>query len=122
MLVAAYPQLFVTDFAAARAFYEQQLGFATTFTYGKPPSYGQVRRDAAVLNLRHVDAPVFEAEKREHEVWLSAYVPVEDIDSLYAEYADRGVDFHERLVVKPWGVREFVVRDPDRNLICFGSA
>ena len=122
MLVAAYPQLFVSDIAKCCAFYEQKLGFRTVFTYGEPPSYGQVRRDGVNLNLRHVDAPVFDGAAREREVWLSAYVPVKDIDALYAEYAGRGVDFQERLVKKPWGISEFVVRDPDGNLICFGSA
>ena len=122
MLVAAYPQLFVADIAGSCAFYERKLGFKTVFTHGEPPSYGQVRRDGAVLNLRQVDASVFDRQKREDEVWLSAYVPVKDVDALYAEYAGSGIDFQERLVKKPWGRREFVVRDPDGNLICFGSA
>lgn len=122
MLLAAYPQLFVRDIDAACAFYEQKLGFTTVFKYGEPASYGQVRREGATLNLRHVDTPLFDKDLREREVYLSAYIPVSDVDSLYAEYAGRGVDFQERLVEKPWGVREFVVRDPDGNLICFGSA
>jgi catechol 2,3-dioxygenase-like lactoylglutathione lyase family enzyme len=122
MLLAAYPQLFVRDIDAACAFYAQKLGFTTVFKYGRPAFYGQVRRDGATLNLRHVDAPVLDAKTREREVWLSAYVPVTDIDAIFAEYADRDVDFQERLIEKPWGVREFVVRDPDGNLICFGKA
>ena len=122
MLLAAYPQLFVRDIDAACAFYAQKLGFTTVFKYGRPALYGQVRRDGATLNLRHVDAPALDAKTREREVWLSAYVPVTGIDAIFAEFADRDVDFQERLVEKPWGVREFVVRDPDGNLICFGKA
>ncbi len=122
MLVAAYPQLFVSDVDAACRFYERKLGFETAFKYGDPPFYAQVRRDGAALNLLHVDAPLVDAAAREREVYLSAYIPVKDIDSLHAEYAGRGVDFQERLVEKPWGVREFVVRDVDGNLIAFGSA
>ena len=54
-LLDAQPQLFVDDIQAACDFYSQKLGFTIAFTYGEPPFYAQVVRDAARLNLRHVD-------------------------------------------------------------------
>jgi hypothetical protein len=36
-LSGAYPQLFVSDLAAALAFYRDKLGFAAAFSYGEPP-------------------------------------------------------------------------------------
>ena len=57
-LLAAEPQLFVSDFAVACAFYTGKLGFMVAFTYGSPPFYGQVVRDGARLNLHCVTPPV----------------------------------------------------------------
>ncbi|WP_208646541.1 VOC family protein [Mesorhizobium waimense] len=37
-LPLAEPQLFVSDIAAAQAFYERKLGFTTRFTYANRPS------------------------------------------------------------------------------------
>jgi uncharacterized glyoxalase superfamily protein PhnB len=59
---------------------------------------------------------------RDAEQLLSAYVLVADATSLFVEYDAAGVDFHTRLERKPWGNDELVVRDPDGNLIRFGSA
>ncbi len=46
-LMAAEPQLFVSDLDAACAFYTGKLGFRVVFLHGEPPFYGQVRRDGA---------------------------------------------------------------------------
>ena len=47
IIAAAEPQLFVADIKAACDFFTSVLGFAVVFTYGEPPYYGQVKRDAA---------------------------------------------------------------------------
>ena len=121
-IAAAYPQLFVTDIDGACAYYRDKLGFVTVFTYGTPPFYGQIMRDAARLNLRHVDEPLFDAELREREMLLSAYLPVENVERLFDEYRAKGVSFRELLGLQPWGAQHFIVRDPDGNLIAFASA
>jgi Glyoxalase/Bleomycin resistance protein/Dioxygenase superfamily len=56
-LLAAEPQLFVTDIAASCGFYTGKLGFSVAFTYGDPPFYGQVFRGGARLNLRCLPQP-----------------------------------------------------------------
>lgn len=120
-ITAAYPQLFVADIAKACAYFRDRLGFVTVFTHGTPPFYGQVKRDAARLNLRHVDAPLFDAELREREMLLSAYLPVENVEALFNEYKAKDVSFREPLAMQPWGAQHFIVRDPDGNLIAFAS-
>jgi catechol 2,3-dioxygenase-like lactoylglutathione lyase family enzyme len=120
-LVAGYPQLFTTDMARWRSYYVGKLRFAEAFMQGEPAFYGQVRRGAAVLNIRHVDRMPFDGDVREREVLLAAYIETSDIAKLFAEYDRAGVDFQERLTTKPWGRQEFVVRDPDGNLLCFGG-
>lgn len=77
-MLAAEPQLFMSDLAAALDFFVEKLGFAVRFTYGVPPFYAQVARDGAGLNLRKVTGPVFDAafRVREGDI-LSATVTVE---------------------------------------------
>ncbi len=120
-LSGAEPQLFTADFAASLRFYTEKLGFGVAFSYGEPPFYGQVERDDAKLNLRHVDAPVFEPEARERESLLSASITVSDAEALFREYEATGVAFAQPLKDEPWGARTFIVRDPDGNLILFAS-
>ena len=45
----------------------EELGFSLVFSYGKPPYYAQVGRDAARLNLRCVERPVIESTVRDRE-------------------------------------------------------
>lgn len=114
-------QVFVTDFAASLAFYRDTLGFDVVFTYGEPPFYGEVARGNAAFNLRHVDETPFVADRRDTEQSLSVAIATTDAKTLFLMYQEAGVDFQERLRTKPWGADEFVVRDPDGNLILFGS-
>lgn len=120
-LTAACPQLFTTDMTRSCAFFTRKLGFAIGFLHGDPPFYGQVTRDGVRLNLRHVDAMPFGGDVRATDHLLSAYVEVSDIDALHAEYQASGAPLHQPLTTQPWNVRDFVVRDPDGNLILFAS-
>jgi catechol 2,3-dioxygenase-like lactoylglutathione lyase family enzyme len=113
--------IFVTEFDRALAFYRDVLGFEVEYTYGEPAFWGEIVRDGARLNLRHVDTSPWKAGMREAEQLLSAYVLTTDAKALFVEYQALDVDFHERLQRKPWGNNEFVVRDPDGNLILFGG-
>jgi catechol 2,3-dioxygenase-like lactoylglutathione lyase family enzyme len=120
-LTAAEPQLFVGDIAAARDFYTGKLGFQLAFLYGDPPFYGQVVRDGARLNLRHVDCPMFDPALRAREDLLSATILLDKIEPLFLEYQAKGVGFHQTLRTEPWGARTFIVADPDGNLIAFSG-
>jgi catechol 2,3-dioxygenase-like lactoylglutathione lyase family enzyme len=119
ILTGAEPQLFVSGIEAACQFFTARLGFTVSFTYGNPPFYAQVTRDAARLNLRHVDHPVFDNTPREREDLLSAVITVGDVKQLYLEFQSAGVPFHQALRNEPWGARTFIVRDPDGNLLLF---
>jgi catechol 2,3-dioxygenase-like lactoylglutathione lyase family enzyme len=115
----AEPTLFVCDFPRALAFFNAQLGFATVFTYGEPAFFGQVRRDGALVNLRYVDPPVFAGDIRAREHLVPVTIAAPDLDALYAEFQAAGVPLFQPLKRQPWGARDFVVQDPDGNLIGF---
>ena len=120
-LLAAEPQLYVRDIAASCEFYSRVLGFSVAFTYGEPPFYGQVFRDGARLNLRHVDSPVVDPVRRDTEQLLAASITLEDARPLFVEYQNAGVEFAQPLRTEPWGARTFLVRDPDGNLLLFSG-
>ncbi len=117
-------QLYVASVRESSDFYTSKLGFAASFTYGDPPFYGQVVRDAAKLNLRLVCEPVFVGDIRKREGLLSASITVatsSELKQLFLNYQAAGVSFHQVLKSEPWGARTFVVSDPDENLILFAG-
>ena len=123
-IVGAEPQLLVTDIKRACEFFLEKLGFSLVFSNGKPPYYAQVARDSARLNLRCVERPVIESTVRDREELLSASMTVAtaaEIKLLFLEFQSAGVAFHQRLKKQPWGARDFVVRDPDGNLLLFAG-
>jgi catechol 2,3-dioxygenase-like lactoylglutathione lyase family enzyme len=120
-LLAAEPQLFVSDIAASCEYYTKRLGFAVAFAYGEPPFYGQVFRDGARLNLRSLDKPGLDAVLRDREQLLAASIVLDDALPLFLEYQAAGVVFAQPLRTEPWGARTFIVRDPDGNLILFAG-
>lgn len=123
-IVGAEPQLFVADIKRSCEFFCKKLGFSLVFSYGSPPYYAQVARDAARLNLGCVEAPVIESAVRHREQLLSASITVataEEIKLLFLEFQSAGVSFHQRLKKQPWGARNFVVKDPDGNLLLFAG-
>ena len=86
VLGVAEPQLFVGDIRASCDFYREKLGFHARFVYGEPPFYAQVVRDAARLNLRHLDSPIVDAQLRAKPDLLSATVVLDDPEALFQEY------------------------------------
>lgn len=117
-------QLFVTDIKASCEFFTGKLGFRVDFVYGDPPFYGQVIRDNAQLTLRLVCEPVFVGDIRQREHLLSASITVgtsDEIKRLFLDFQAAGVSFHQPLRKEPWGARNFIVLDPDGNLILFAG-
>jgi len=117
-------QLYVADVKASCDFFTSKLGFAIDFVYGDPPFYGVVKRDRARLCMRLVCEPVFAGDIRQREHLLSASITVDtavEIKQLFLEFQSEGVTFHQGLKKEPWGARNFIVLDPDGNLILFAG-
>ena len=124
VITAAEPQLFVADIKSSCDFFTGKLGFAIAFTYGEPPFYAQVVRDGGRLNLRCVERPVIDNDLRDREELLSASLTVataEEIKALSLEFQGAGVAFFQTLKRKPWGASDFIVKDPDGNLLLFAG-
>ena len=115
----AYPMVFVTDVTKAAAFYKAKLGFKIAYLYGEPPFYGMISRDGASLHLRHIDEHPF---NHSEEDLLTASIPVDGVKALFLEFKTKGVKFHQSLKRQPLGATDFIVKDPDGNLLNFAEA
>ena len=64
---------------------------------------------------------MIDPELRDREEWLSAALTVAtsaEIKALFLEFQAAGVTFFQTLKRQPWGAKNFIVRDPDGNLLC----
>jgi uncharacterized glyoxalase superfamily protein PhnB len=84
----------------------------------------KVKRDGAQLNLKCVDSPVINPELRDREELLSAAMTVgtaDEIKQLFLEFQSANVAFFQPLKKQPWGARNFIIKDPDGNLLLFAG-
>lgn len=51
----------------------------------------------------------------------TAYIHVEGVDALYAEFVGRKVAIHRPLEVTEYRMKDFDLYDPDGNRLCFGE-
>jgi len=51
----------------------------------------------------------------------SLYIAVDDIDILWAKVSASGATIEEGLTDRDYGSREFICRDPEGNVWCFGT-
>jgi catechol 2,3-dioxygenase-like lactoylglutathione lyase family enzyme len=124
ILTSVATHLYVRDIKASTDFFTTKLGFSIDFVYGDPPFYGQVRRDNALLVMRHMDEDFFDTDIRERAELLVASITLASaagIQQVFLEWQEAGVTFAQTLREEPWGARTFIVRDPDGNLILFAG-
>ena len=107
----------VEDPLATAKFYQQNLGFDITFTWGEPPDYVVTNREQAV-NIHFVKKQDGFQPSQQH---VSQYIFVHDVDRLYQELVDSEVEILQPLKTQEWGMREFDIRDPNGFILCFGT-
>ncbi len=103
------PRFVVQDMEQALAFYGQ-LGFATTY---QDEGFAIVKRDGIDLHLNSSPEP-----PKGHSV---CWIDVTNIEALYQQYLPTNA-IQSPLEAKPWGLKEFFIRDPFRNLILFAES
>ena len=118
-LTRAVPVILVANVKTSAEFFNKTLGFSIDFLHGEPPFYGSVSRDGATIHLKFVHEPAFAVGAQDRDGLISAFIEVENVKGLYAEYLGAGATFDQRLKKQAWGGRDFIVRDLDGNGICF---
>jgi len=119
LLTRALPVIFVANVETSAEFFRNTLGFSIDFLHGKPPFYGSVSRGGACVHLKFVHEPVLAVGAHDRDGFITAFIEVENVKALYAEYVKAGAMFDQKLKKQAWGGRDFVVHDPDGNGICF---
>ena len=118
-LTRAVPVILVVNVQASAEFFRDTLGFSIDFLHGHPAFYGSVSRDGACLHLKFVHEPVLAVGVKDRDGFITAFIEVENVKALYAEYVTAGAMFAQKLKKQAWGGRDFVVRDADGNGIAF---
>ncbi len=118
---AAIAQLRTTDLEASIQFYTKVLGFTLAFRFGD--FYAGVKAGEQMVHLKLVDAPdpgLAAVASGEH---FHLYIEVDDADGYAARLEQVGVSVVSQPQDKPWGMREFVVRDDQgHTLFCGGPS
>lgn len=102
------PRFVVHDLEQALAFYGL-LGFQTTY---HDKDFAIVERDGVDLHLNYSPDP-----PKGHSV---CWIAVTNIDALYQQYLPTNA-VQSPVEAKPWGLKEFFIRDSFRNLILFAE-
>ena len=117
MMRAATPMIHVPDVRSTATWYES-LGFTVLETHGNGAdglSFAILSAGATRIMLNQGGRA---SAERRREVDL--YVDVEDVDELFATLKDR-VDVVEFPHDTHYGMREFIIREPNRFWITFGK-
>ena len=111
--------LAVRNLRSATDFYVDALGFRRDFGDGSD-GWSWLSRDGVRVGLGECADAMPAHELGDHS--YVAYVSVDDVEGLYAEFISRGVPIRTPPETKPWGMREFAVQTPDGHRMTFGSA
>jgi len=103
------PELPVADVERAQQHYRDTLGFEIGWLY-PDKSIGAVSRPPAAIFFRKREPPF---EPAVH--WMFA----ENLDAVYEEMQSSGANIVAPLELKPWGIRQFTVKDLDGNIFYF---
>jgi len=107
------PTLPVTHMDTAAAFYTGSLGFHLTFRNGA--SFAIVDRDGVELSLTTFEVSGVSAGQGR------CYLKLTGIETLYSDYLAKGVSILHELREESYGMKEFLIADPDGNEITFGE-
>ncbi len=95
-------------------FYSEILGFKKEFVYGDLPYYAGVRTGNVILHLNSGE------ENMPRKGMGSIYVFCDEVDSFYESLRQKDVTITSKLETWPYDMRDFQIKDPDGNLLCFG--
>ena len=109
-LTRVAPELPTANLQKALAYFEQKLGFRVAMQM-PDRSYAIVERDGVAIHL-------FQDGAEKHSP-VGIHIFTGDLEALYAEFQQSGVIFSQEIVRKPWGNRDFRVRDEFGNEIKF---
>jgi catechol 2,3-dioxygenase-like lactoylglutathione lyase family enzyme len=112
---SAVPVIATSDVLGTIQYFEGTLGFKQQWIWGDPPVYAGVRAGGALLYVSH--DPGLASTLKERGLTPDIFLWVSDIDTVYARHRAACADIIEELAPRPWGVRQYVVREPNGYLL-----
>lgn len=107
MLRRSVPIFAVRDVKETIAFYKDVLGFEDHWYWGDPITFGGANwGDVSVMFCQQPEVATH-IEGHQHHYWS------DDFESLHARHAAAGAVIVSPIGNKPWGIREYTVRDPN---------
>jgi len=103
------PEVPVSDLRGSIEYYEQKLGFQTVMEM--PDDYAIMERDDVAIHL-------FQDDARAHSP-VGMHIFTHQLDELHAELLERGARISQQIIRKPWGSRDFRVKDESGNELKF---
>jgi catechol 2,3-dioxygenase-like lactoylglutathione lyase family enzyme len=101
----------VSDIPAAVEFYTTKLGFKLGFTWGDPLTFAGVNLDKTQMFLQ---------KGTPNPKGCSVYFVVGDADQLFEFHRAQGVEIAETIDDRPYGLRDYAVRDLHGYHLSFG--
>jgi catechol 2,3-dioxygenase-like lactoylglutathione lyase family enzyme len=112
---SAVPVIATADVCATVHYFEQTLGFKQQWVWGDPPVYAGIRAGNALLYVTH--DPALAGTLQDRNLSPDIFLWVTDIDSIYAQHQSTNAHITEELTERPWGVRQYVIREPNGYLL-----
>jgi uncharacterized glyoxalase superfamily protein PhnB len=116
------PEFLVTDVVKAAEHYRDKLGFAIRgYFFEDPPVFAMVGRDDRIIMLSLMESGRGGSNRAFKSEAIDAYLWVDDVDTLYAEFQRNGAEIVMPPTQRIYGMREIEVRDRDGYVLCFGQ-
>ena len=112
---SAVPVIATSDVAATVQYFERTLGFKQQWVWGDPPVYAGIRAGGALLYVTH--DPELASTIQDRRLSPDIFLWVSDIESAYAQHRASNAQITEALTERPWGVRQYVIREPNGYLL-----
>jgi catechol 2,3-dioxygenase-like lactoylglutathione lyase family enzyme len=103
------PDIMSKQMDESRAFYVDFLGFNVGMDMGFITTFISPSNPTAQISVMHDDGS--------SALMPNVSIEVEDVDKLYADATDRGLEIAYPLTDEPWGVRRFFVVDPSGTIL-----
>ncbi|MBV9860662.1 MAG: VOC family protein [Alphaproteobacteria bacterium] len=116
------PFFLVADVTKAAEYYRDKLGFRIIgYFFEEPPVFAMVGRDDRIVMLSLMQTSRGGPNRGHKGEAIDAYLWVDDVDSLYAEFRQNGADILGPPQLRIYGMKELEVRDLDGYVLCFGQ-
>ena len=101
------------------AFYTRCLGFRLAFRYGD--FYAGVDIGGYLLHLKLIDANDPSIDFVQQGGHLHLHLTVDDICGTLEQAFEHRIEIVEGISARPWGMEEFIARDPDGHTLYFAE-